>query len=272
MNMKKWLAAVVACSGLMLAACGGQGGNAANPDQDASAASGSAQERGGKTYTVGMNAEFAPFESQGAGGTIEGFDVDLMNALAKAGGFTVTFKNQPWDGLFASLNNSDFDMLTSAVTITDERKQSMDFTAPYFEITQVVLVPKGKNIQSVKDLKNMDRIGVVTGNTGDLAAQKILGATSPKIARFESLPLVLKEVENGGVDAVISDSAVVGNYIKNNGDKGFSMIVVPDFETEHYGIAVRKGDAATLNMLNEALKKVRDSGEYEQIYSNYFAK
>lgn len=269
MNIKKWFATAAACSGLMLAACGGQGGTTAETGKDASAAAGSSVE--GKTYTVGMNAEFAPFESQGAGGEIEGFDVDIINAMAKAGGFKVSFKNQPWDGLFASLNHGDFDMLASAVTITDERRQSMDFSAPYFEITQVVLVPKGKDIKSVDDLKNMNRVGVVTGNTGDLAAQKILGATSPKIARFESLPLVLKEVEGGGVDAVISDSAVVGNYIKNNGDKGFSMITVPDFEVEHYGIAVRKGDAATLKMVNEALQKIRDSGEYMEIHKKYFA-
>jgi polar amino acid transport system substrate-binding protein len=269
MNMKKWLAAAVACSGLMLAACGGQGNATADAGKDASAAASSPA--AGKTYTVGLNAEFAPFESQGAGGEIEGFDVDILNAMAKAGGFQVSFKNQPWDGLFASLNHGDFDMLASAVTITDERRQSMDFSAPYFEITQVVLVPKGKDIKSVDDLKNMNRVGVVTGNTGDLAAQKILGATSPKIARFESLPLVLKEVEGGGVDAVISDSAVVGNYIKNNGDKGFSMITVPDFEVEHYGIAVRKGDTATLNLLNESLQKIRDSGEYMEIHKKYFA-
>ena len=84
MNMKKWLAAAVACSGLMLAACGGQGNATADAGKDASAAASSPA--AGKTYTVGLNAEFAPFESQGAGGEIEGFDVDILNAMAKAGG------------------------------------------------------------------------------------------------------------------------------------------------------------------------------------------
>lgn len=108
--------------------------------------------------------------------------------------------------------------------------------------------------------------------TGDLAAQKILGATSSKIARFENLPLVIKEIESGGVQAMVSDSAVVGHYIKNNGDKGFSMVEVPDFDVEQYGIAVRPEDSALLQTLNQSLQKVRDSGEYEQIYSKYFAK
>ena len=163
-------------------------------------------------------------------------------------------------------------MLISAVTITDERKQTMDFTDPYFEITQVILVPKGKEIKSVDDLKNVTKVGVVTGNTGDFAASKILGNNSPKIARFENLPLLIKDLESGGLDAVISDSAVVGNYIKNNSDKGFSMVAVPDFEVENYGIAVRKGNTATLNMLNEALKQVRANGEYDKIHGTYFVK
>ena len=113
---------------------------------------------------------------------------------------------------------------------------------------------------------------MVTGNTGDFAASKILGNNSPKIARFENLPLLIKDLESGGLDAVVSDSAVVGNYIKNNSDKGFSMVAVPDFEVENYGIAVRKGDTATLNMLNEALKQVRANGEYDKIHDTYFAK
>lgn len=260
MKMKKWIAAAVACSALALGACGGQSADTAKTGN------------AGKVYRVASNAEFAPFESMNANNQIEGFDIDLLNAMAKAGNFKVEYKHQPWDSLFPSLNNGDADILLSAITITDERKQSMDFTNPYFEITQVILVQKGKNINSVEDLKTAQKVGVVTGQTGDFAASKILGSNSPKIARFESLPLVIKELENGGLDAVVSDSAVVGNYVKNNGDKGFSMVAVPDFEVENYGMAVRKGDTATLNMLNDALAKVRENGEYEQVQNKYFAK
>ncbi|WP_274584218.1 basic amino acid ABC transporter substrate-binding protein [Neisseria leonii] len=263
MNMKKWLAGALACSVLFMAGCGGQ-----SASQQASAPAAAE----GKVYRVAMNAEFAPFESMDANNNIEGFDVDLVNAMAKAGNFQVEFKHQPWDSLFAALGNGDVDILASAVTITDERKQSMDFSTPYFEITQVILVPQGKNIQSVEDLKQANRVGVVTGQTGDFAAGKILGNDSSKIARFESLPLVIKELENGGLDAVISDSAVIANYVKNNENKGFSMITVPDFEVENYGFAVRKGDTATLEMLNNALKTVRESGEYDAVAAKYFAK
>lgn len=99
-----------------------------------------------------------------------------------------------------------------------------------------------------------------------------MGNDNPKIARFENVPLIIKELENGGLDSVVSDSAVIANYVKNNPTKGMDFVTLPDFTTEHYGIAVRKGDEATVKMLNDALKKVRESGEYDKIYAKYFAK
>ena len=265
MNMKKWLALAVACSTLTLGACGGKTETAAGSASAPAAAS-------GKVYRVAMNAEFAPFESMNEKNEVQGFDVDLMNAMAEVGHFKVEYKHQPWESLFAALKNGDVDMLASAVTINDERKQTMAFTDPYFEITQVILVPQNKEIKSVEDLKKARKVGVVTGNTGDTAVSKILGSNSDKIARFENVTLVIKELENGGLDAVVSDSAVVGNYLKNNGNKGFTMVAVPDFEVEHYGIAVRKDDEATLKVLNDALKQVRARGEYDKIFNKYFAK
>ena len=238
----------------------------------ASDGSASAATSSDKVYNVAMNANFPPFESIDSNGKIHGFDVDLMDAMARAGNFKVRYKNQPWDGIFATLKGGENDILISGITITDERRQTMAFSEPYFEVKQVILVPKGQSITSVNDLTKLDKVGVTTGTTGDLAAQKILGATSSKIARFENLPLVIKEIESGGVQAMVSDSAVVGHYIKNNGDKGFSMVEVPDFDVEQYCIAVRPEDSALLQTLNQSLQKVRDSGEYEQIYSKYFAK
>ncbi|UOO82965.1 basic amino acid ABC transporter substrate-binding protein [Uruburuella testudinis] len=245
---------------LMLAAC-----------QPAAQSGNHAADHTNKVYNVGMNANFAPFESTDSQGRVHGFDVDLMDAMAKAGGFNIQYKNQPWDGLFASLKSKDNDILISAITITDERRQSMAFSKPYFEVKQVVLVSNGQNIRSVNDLAKLDKIAVSTGTTGDYAAQKLFGTTSPKIARFENLPLTVKALETGGAQAMISDSAVVGNYVKNNGNSHFTVIEVPDFPVEEYGIAVRPDETELLATLNASLQKVRDSGEYETIYRKYFA-
>ena len=266
--------AAILALGLGLSACGGQSADTTKAGSSAPAASAAsgATAAAGQTYKIALNAEFAPFESMSTDGKIEGFDVDVMNAMAKAGGFNVEYKHQPWEGLFATLTNGDADAVISAVTITDERKQQMSFTDPYYAITQIVLVPQGKNVASVDDLKKLDKIGVITGNTGDLAAQKILGATSEKIVRYEAFPLAAKEVETGSVDAVISDSAVVANYVKNNSDKGFTMVTVPDFAEEHYGIAVAKDNTELLTKFNAALKTIKDNGEYQKILDKYFAK
>lgn len=259
----------------ILAACGGQSSTSSSTTPTASApasASSAAPAAEGKEYKVAMNAQFPPFESMNSSGQIEGFDVDVMNAIAKEEGFKVTYHQQAWDGIFASLKAGDNDILISGITITDDRKKEMLFSEPYYKITQVVLVPQGKKIVSVEDLKKMDKVGVTIGTTGDLAAQKILGATSEKIIRLENLPLMLKEVETGAVDAVISDSAVVADYVKKKGDKGFTMVEVPDFTVEYYGIAVRQDDKALMDKINSGLKKIQASGEYDKISDKYFAK
>ena len=259
----------------ILAACGGQSSTSSSNAPAASApasASAAAPAAEGKEYKVAMNAQFPPFESMNSAGQIEGFDVDVMDAIAKEEGFKVTYHQQAWDGIFASLKAGDNDILISGITITDDRKKEMLFSEPYYKITQVVLVPQGKNIASVEDLKKMDKVGVTIGTTGDLAAQKILGATSEKIIRLENLPLMLKEVETGAVDAVISDSAVVADYVKKKGDKGFTMVEVPDFTVEYYGIAVRQDDKALMDKINSGLKKIQASGEYDKISDKYFAK
>ena len=259
----------------ILAACGGQSSSSSTAPAASTPASASATSTAsveGKEYKVAMNAQFPPFESMNSSGQIEGFDVDVMNAIAKEEGFKVTYHQQAWDGIFASLKAGDNDILISGITITDDRKKEMLFSEPYYKITQVVLVPQGKNIASVEDLKKMDKVGVTIGTTGDLAAQKILGATSEKIIRLENLPLMLKEVETGAVDAVISDSAVVADYVKKKGDKGFTMVEVPDFTVEYYGIAVRQDDKALMDKINSGLKKIQTSGEYDKISDKYFAK
>ena len=262
----------------LLAACGGgqsasNTATAASTPASASSATGAAPASGGdQVLKVAMNANFPPFESMNPNGQIEGFDVDVMNAIAKEEGFKVSYHQQAWDGIFASLKAGDNDILISGITINDERKQQMLFSEPYYKITQVILVPQGKSIKSVEDLKKMDKVGVSIGTTGDLAAQKILGTTSEKIIRLENLPLTLKEVETGAVDAVISDSAVVADYVKKNGDKGFTMVEVPDFTVEYYGIAVRQDDKALMDKINSGLKKIQASGEYAKISDKYFAK
>ena len=120
----------------MLAACGKQAeppappaATAAAPASEAAAPAPAAP----RWYVVGTDAAYAPFESQNEKGEIVGFDIDVVNAVAKKAGFEVKFVNTPWEGIFNTLQQGDRDFLVSAITITDERKQTMDFTNPYFD-------------------------------------------------------------------------------------------------------------------------------------------
>ncbi len=246
---------------LALAACGKQDSGQASSSE----ASASAPE---KVYVVGTDAAYAPFESQNEKGEIVGFDIDVVRAVAAKAGIAVTFANTPWEGIFNALKQGDRDLLVSSITITEERKQSMDFTDPYFDAHQLIAVKTDSAIARFEDLKGR-KVGVQTGTTGDETISKLQGKNSPDIKRFESTPLALKELETGGIDAVVADNGVVVNYVKNNASNKFKTVNDAAFAPEHYGIAVKKGNAALLAKLNKGLAAIKADGSYDRIYASY---
>ncbi|WP_157264450.1 basic amino acid ABC transporter substrate-binding protein [Azohydromonas aeria] len=253
---------------LLLGGCGKQ--ETAAPTGAASAPTAAAASAPpAKVYVVGTDAAYAPFESQNEKGEIVGFDIDIVSAIAAKAGVQVKFVNTPWEGIFNAVAQGDRDFLVSAITITDERKQTMDFTAPYFDAVQLIAVRKDSKVGKFEDLKAL-RVGVQTGTTGDEVVTKLLGKNSTAIKRFESTPLALKELESGGVDAVVADNGVVIHYVANNAGVGFKTVSDPSFPSEQYGIAVRKGNTAVLDMLNQGLSGIRADGTYDRIYAKYF--
>lgn len=266
----KWLAAAALSSAFILAACGGGAGEGSGA---ASASGGTATQTAGKTYVAATDASYAPFESMDDKGNVVGFDHDILQAAADKAGIKVTFKNTPWEGIFATLAQGDRDLVISSVTITDERKQSMDFTDSYFDATQMIALAEGNtDIKVAADLKNK-KVAVQTGTTGDEVVSKILGKTNPNIKRLESMPLALKELVAGGVDAVVGDNGVVQNFVNHNPEAKLKTIVDPSFAKEHYGIAVKKGrNDDLLKKLNEGIAGIKADGTYQKIYDKYFGK
>ncbi len=222
-----------------------------------------------KVYVVGTDAAYAPFESQNEKGEIVGFDIDVVQAIAAKAGIQVKFVNTPWEGIFNTLQQGDRDMIVSAVTITDERKQTMDFSDPYFDAAQLIAVKDTSKVTKFADLKKL-KVGVQTGTTGDEAVSKLMGKTSTSIKRFESTPLALKELESGGVDAVVADNGVIAHYVANNPGGKFKTVSDKEFVPEQYGIAVKKGNAELLGKLNQGLAAIKADGTYNQIYAKYF--
>jgi polar amino acid transport system substrate-binding protein len=258
--------AALSVAGLLLAACGKK----AEPPAPAQAPVASAPAPAPvKVYVVGTDAAYAPFESQNEKGEIVGFDIDVVKAIAAKAGIEVKFVNTPWEGIFNALGQGDRDLLVSAVTITDERKQTMDFTDPYFDAVQLIAVKESSKVAQFADLKKL-KVGVQTGTTGDEAVSKLLGKTNTNIKRFESTPLALKELESGGLDAVVADNGVVINYVANNPGGKFKTVSDKDFVPEQYGIPVKKGNAELLAKLNKGLAEIKADGSYATIYAKYF--
>jgi polar amino acid transport system substrate-binding protein len=253
-------------AGVVLAACGK---TEPPPAATAAAPASAAAPAPAKVYMVGTDAAYAPFESQNEKGEIVGFDIDVVTAVAKKAGIEVKFVNTPWEGIFNTLAQGDRDLLVSSITITDERKQTMDFSSPYFDAAQLIAVKLNSKIAKFDDLKKL-KVGVQTGTTGDEVVSKLQGKTSTNIKRFESTPLALKELEAGGVDAVVADNGVVINYVANNSGGKFKTVSDTVFQPEQYGLAVKKGNAELLAKLNKGLADIKADGSYDRLFAKYF--
>lgn len=254
-------------AGLLVGACGKKAEAPAEPT--ATTAASEPAPAPAKVYVVGTDAAYAPFESENEKQEIVGFDIDVVRAIAQKAGFEVKFVNTPWEGIFNTLQQGDRDLLVSAITITDERKQTMDFSNPYFDAHQLIAVKADSKVARFEDLRKL-RVGVQTGTTGDEVVAKLQGKNSTNIKRFESTPLALKELETGGVDAVVADNGVVSNYVANNTSAQFKTVSDQSFQPEQYGIAVKKGNADLLGLVNKGLADIKADGTYDQIYARYF--
>lgn len=221
------------------------------------------------TYVVGSGGTYRPFEFENSKKELEGFDIDIISAIAKAENFNIKLVNTPWEGIFATLGSGDRDIIISGITITDKRKQMVDFSTPYFPAEQAIVIPKGKDIKSIAELKPL-KVGVVNSSTGDIVVSEVLGKNSTSIKRFDNTPLMLQELYEDGIDAAVGDVGVAKFYIKNHPEKEFSLVADDKFERQFFGIAVAKGNEELRNKINSGLKKIIADGTYATIYQKWF--
>lgn len=270
MNLKRQLLLSLATlsAGFILSACQKNAPTAADAPVPATSAP-APEVKAVKVVLVGTDPTYAPFEFQNEKGDIVGFDMEVMAAVAKAAAMEVKFVSTPWEGAFNALAQGDRDVLISAVTITDERKQTLDFSDPYFEARQLIAVPEKSKVTKLEELKR-SKIGVQTSTTGEEVAVKLLGKNSANIKRFESTPLALSELAAGGVDAVVADNGVISHYLTNNPAAKFKSVSDPSFAPEFYGIAVKKGNTELLGKINTGLAAIKADGSYQKIFDKYF--
>jgi polar amino acid transport system substrate-binding protein len=218
-----------------------------------------------KTYTFGSDATFPPMEFiDQATKNVVGFDVDMINAIGKVAGFKAVVKSTAWDGIFAGLAAGDYDGVLSSVTITDERKGTMDFSTPYVNAGQVIIVPKTtKNVSKPADLAGKV-VGVQISTTGDIAVAKIAGVKEKKT--YDDIGLAVEDLSIGRLDAVVVDSPTAAGYVlQNDKYKAKLQIVGKPFTDEYYGIAVKKGNAELLGLINKGLAVILKDGTIDTL-------
>lgn len=220
-----------------------------------------------KVLKVGVTADFAPFEFQDASGAeYQGFDMDLIRAIGKEMGYEVDIQNVNYDGLIPSMEAGNIDVIISGMTINDERKQKVLFSDPYYQSGLSIIVKKDDtSINSFKDLQGK-RVAVQVGTTSAKEAKAIPGT---EVKEFNSSADTFMELKAGGVDAVVNDRPVNDYYIATSGVTDVRRL--PELLTsEDYGIAIRKDNAELQGKINDALKKLKENGEYDKIFAKWF--
>jgi polar amino acid transport system substrate-binding protein len=224
-----------------------------------------------KTYMIATDASYAPMENMDKD-KIVGLDIDFLAAVMKEAGLKYEIHNTGWDTMLESVKQgTEYNAGISSISITDERKQTYDFSIPYFESVNMILVKEGSPVKSALDLKDK-KVAVQLSTTADTLMSGIMGAGNSKLRKFKSNPVALLELEKGGVDAVVADFVVVLDYIKNNPNKKFVSIEdKTNFSSEYYGISFPKNSELKAK-LDPAIKKVVKSDAYKALYKKWIGK
>jgi polar amino acid transport system substrate-binding protein len=254
---------LVAATSLLVAGC-------AKDDAGGTTADGVQLVRSGKLTTC-THLPYAPFQSQDASGKVVGFDVDLIDLVAKRLKVTQEIVDTPFEGIKsgADLNAGKCDVAAAGMTITDARKQVLAFSEPYFDATQALVVPSGGSAKTLADLKGK-RLGVQGSTTGEEYVQKQVADNKldVEVVSYKDLGSEQQALLTGQIQAAVGDLPVWNEYVKNNPGK---VSVAAGFDTgERYGFALKKGgDPKLLQAVNDALAEARRDGTYDSIYQKW---
>lgn len=222
--------------------------------------------------TVGVEIGYPPFEDFAEDGTTPiGYDIDFGYALADKLGLELLHINTAWDGIFQGIDQN-YDVVISAVTITDERKETMSFSDPYINNYQAVVVKKGFDgeIKGFNDLDGLS-IAVQKETTSDVLMSDYVATESIKatISANEKITTCFTQLDNGEVDAVVVDSTVAAGYVASSPDK-FEVVFEDKSEAEQFGVAMGKENAALQAAINEAIAELEAEGFFDKNVEHWF--
>ena len=247
--MKKLLAAVLMSVMVMsLAACGKSSNGTATQG----------------VLVMSTNAEFPPYEYH-EGDAIVGIDAEIAGAIAEKMGCTLEIEDIAFDSIIPEVASSKADMGMAGMTVTEDRKESVDFSITYAVARQVVIVKEGGDIASVDDLSGK-KIGVQQGTTGDIYATDDYG--DENVERYSKGMEAVQALAQGKIDAVIIDNEPAKVFVSEN--EGL-IILDEAYADEEYAIAVRKGNTDLLNAINSALEELKKDGIIDEIVDKYIS-
>jgi len=258
--MKRFLSVMLALMLLgSVAGCGGAGDK-----KEAASSKPAAKDE----LIVATEPSFAPFEfPDDKSKEFTGFDMDLIRAIAKEMGYKkCTIKNMGFDALIPALTAGNIDVAIAGMTITDARKEKVNFSQPYYKSGLAIIVNKDDNsVKGIEDLKGK-KLAVQIGTTGADRAAKIEGA---KVVTFNTSDLACLELKNKNAEAVISDLPVLQYFLKKGGSE-YAKLVGKTLTDESYGIAVAKKNTQLVKDIDAALESLKKKGEYDKLYKQWF--
>ncbi|MZQ75097.1 MAG: transporter substrate-binding domain-containing protein [Peptoclostridium sp.] len=223
-----------------------------------------------KELVVGMELAYPPFEMTDQKGNPTGISVDLAYALGEYLGRDVRIENMAYNGLIPSLMTGKIDIILSSMTITEERKESIDFSDPYAKAYLSLLINKNSPVQKFEDLNVEGRkIAVKKGTTGHLYAEKNL--PNCEIMVFDKESACVLEVVQGKADAFMYDQMTIYKNWQQNPDTTRALLEPFQEELEYWGIGLRKDDSELRDQINAFLKEYNENGGFDELSMKYLA-
>lgn len=231
------------------------------------------EENGQKVYVVGLDDSFAPMGFRNSNGELVGFDIDLAKAVAEKEGWKLKFQTIDWALKETELDNGNIDMIWNGFGVTKEREEAMTLSETYLIDGQLIITKKGSPIKELKDLKGK-KIATQAGSTtaefikdwpnnlyNELAAPPVL---------YSDYNSVFADLDSGRVDAIVTSEAYGLYTMKQRGEDKYAYFKDPSTEGEKMAVAVKKGNTALVDKINEGLNAVKASGEYDKIHEKWF--
>jgi polar amino acid transport system substrate-binding protein len=234
-------------------------------------AAGAAQAQ--ETLKIGTEGAYPPFNNLTADGKLEGFDIDIANALCEEMQVECEFVTQDWDGIIPALQAGKYDAIIASMSITEERKQQVDFTEKYYNTPPAIAVAKDSEIEDISPEALADKALGVQGSTTHSNYAEAEYANSD-IKMYPTADEYKLDLANGRIDAAMDDVTVLSEWLDTPDGECCKIIgtitPVPEIHGEGAGIAIRKGEDELRERFNTAIQAIRENGKYKEINNKYF--